>query len=302
MLKSAFHESPADDVFDWRQASHSRSFILLGLGAVLGLVLAGFALFTSKGAASHTLPAEDVALVNNQPVLKTDFVSQVEAAYGVAFGQASQAQKLKTLNDMIREELFVQRGLELGVPSSDQDTRNALVAAVEQQVVEDVTSQAPADAELLAYFNAHRDRYADEGRMTVTDYVSSDAAAVRAAAAEIAGGVPAAVAAGRHGLKDSGKTSGEEFYFAARLHLGPALFAAAKDLKSGQTSPPLSQPDGSHLLVMASNKPPVPQDFAVARPKVYNDFKADAERRLQAADEKYLRGKADILIDKAYRP
>jgi hypothetical protein len=53
---------------------------------------------------------------------------------------------------------------------------------------------------------------------------------------------------------------------------------------------------------MASNKPPVPQDFAVARPKVYHDFKTDAERRLQAADEKYLRGKADILIDKAYRP
>jgi len=302
MLKSASHESPADDVFDWRQASHSRSFILLGLGAVVGLALAGFALFTSKGATSHTLPAEDVALVNNQPILRTDFVSQVEAEYGVAFAQASQAQKLKTLNDMIREELFVQRGLELGVPSSDQDTRNALVAAVEQQVVVDVTSQNPADAELLAYFNAHRDRYADEGRMTVTDYVSSDDAAVRAAAAEIARGVPAAVAAARHGLKDSGRTSGEEFYFAARLHLGPALFTAAKDLKTGQTSPPLSQSDGSHLLVMASNKPPVPQDFAVARPKVYHDFKTDAERRLQAADEKYLRGKADILIDKAYRP
>ena len=99
MLKPAPKKALADDLFDWRQVSHSRSFILLGLGAVIGLLLAGFALFTAKGAASHSLPAEDVALVNNQPILKADFVSQVEAAYGAPFAQATRAQKLKTLNE-----------------------------------------------------------------------------------------------------------------------------------------------------------------------------------------------------------
>jgi parvulin-like peptidyl-prolyl isomerase len=203
---------------------------------------------------------------------------------------------------MIREELFVQRGLELGMPSSDPDTRNALVAAVEQQVVEDVTSQNPTDAELMAYSDAHRARYADEGRMTVTDYVSADPAAARAAAAEIAAGARPPAAAARHGLKDSGKTSGEEFYFAARLHLGPRLFESARTLTSGQASAPLPQADGVHLLAMADNKPPLPQSFAVARPQVLNDFKTEAERRLQASDEAYLRNKADVLIDKAYQP
>jgi len=302
MLKLAPDKALADGVFDWRQVSHSRSFILLGAGAVIGLLLAGVSLFTAKGAASHSLPAEDVALVNNQPVLKADFISQVEAAYGAPFAQATREQKLKTLNDMIREELFVQRGLELGMPGSDPDTRNALVAAVEQQVVEDVTSQKPTDAELRAWYDSHRARYADEGRMTVVDYVAPDPAAARAAAADVASGVAPAVAATARGLKDSGKTSGEEFYFAARLHLGPALFQAAEGLKSGQASPPLPGPGGTHLLVMASNKPPLPQDFAVARPKVLADFKSDAEKRLQTADEKYLRGKADIVIDKAYQP
>ena len=301
MLKPAPDQPATDDVFNWRQVSRRRSFILLGLGAILGLLLAGVSLFTSKGAASHSLPAEDVALVDNQPILKADFISQVEAAHGVPFAQATREQKLKTLNDMIREELFVQRGLELGMPSSDPDTRNALVAAVEQQVVADVTSQNPTDAELRAYYDAHRAHYADEGRMTVTDYVSPDSAAARAAAAEIASGAAPATAAMAHGLKDSGKTSGEEFYFAARLHLG-ALFQAAQRLHSGQASPPLPGPGGTHLLVMASNKPPTPMDFAVALPQVLNDFKTEAERRLQAADETYLRGKADILIDKAYQP
>jgi len=290
------------EVFDWAEVSRSRSFMMMGFGALLGLVLAGFALFTAKGTASHSLPPEDVALVNNQPILKADFISQVEAAYGAPFAQASREQKLKTLGDMIREELFVQRGLELGMPGSDPDTRNALVAAVEQQVVEDVTSQNPTDAELAAYFAAHRARYADEGRMTVTDYVSRDPKAVSAAAAEVASGAAPAAVAARQGLKDSGKTHGEEFYFAARLHLGPALFQAAQALPSGQVSAPLPQADGVHLLVMAGNKPPTPQPFAVARPQVLNDFKTEAEKRLQTSDEAYLRGKSDILIDKAYRP
>jgi hypothetical protein len=302
MPKPDPHPDPEAGLFDWAQVSHSRSFMMLGLGAVVGLILAGVALFTAKGTASHSLPPEDVALVNTQPILMADFISQVEAVYGVPFGQASRDQKHKTLDDMIREELFVQRGLELGMPSSDPDTRNALVAAVEQQVVEDVTSQNPAEAELRAYFDAHRARYADEGRMTVTDYVSADAKAAAAAAAEIAAGAPPALAAARHGLKDSGKTSGEEFYFAARLHLGPALFQAAQALASGQVSRPLPQPDGVHLLAMADNKTPTPQSFADAQPKLLSDFKSEAERRLQGADETYLRGKSDIVVDERYRP
>jgi hypothetical protein len=288
-------------IFDWSSFSLTRSFLMLGFGAIAGLVLAGFSLFTAKGTASHSLPPEDVALVNNQPILMADFVAQVEAVSGGPFSQAARAQKLKTLDDMIREELFVQRGLELGMPSSDPDTRTALVAAVEQQVVADVTSQNPRDAELRAYYEAHRAKYADEGLMTVVDFVSPSAAQARAAAAEIAGGADPAQAAARHGMKESGKTSGQEFYFAARLHLGPALFAAARPLKAGQASAPLAEPDGTHLLVMAANRPPAPQAFDEAKPQVFADFKTDAENRLRASDESYLRGKADILIDKDYR-
>jgi len=69
------------------------------------------------------------------------------------------------LDEMIREELFVQRGLELDFPGTDPDTRSALVAAVEQQVVADVTTHQPADAELQKYFEENRSNYATEGTM-----------------------------------------------------------------------------------------------------------------------------------------
>src|SRR5271156_190200 len=110
-----------------------RSLSLLALGAVAGLAIAGFGLFTAKGTSTRTVPADCVALVNQRPILKIDFVTQLRTVYGVGLEDSTAEQRQKVLSDMIREELFVQRGLELDFPSSDPDTRTALVAAVEQQ-------------------------------------------------------------------------------------------------------------------------------------------------------------------------
>jgi hypothetical protein len=286
----------------WRanlaRVDQRRAFTLLAIGAIGGLALAGFGLFSAKGTTMRGLPAEDIALVNQQPILTSDFVSQVETTYGVPFAQATQAQKKKILHDMIREELYVQRGLELGFPSSDPDTRNALVAAVEQQVVADVTTQNPTEAELAAYYQRHRDAYASEGVMTVTDlrYPASSLAAIQAL---VAAGRPAAQAPG--GV-DTKRTNGEEFYFAAKIHLGDRLFEAARKLGDGQSSPPIVMPDGVHVLVMQHNSPPVPLSFADAREQVLVDYKRDAENRLQGSTERFLRDKADIITDKAYAP
>jgi hypothetical protein len=294
--------STEDTPTGWRaylaRVDQRRAFGLLAIGAISGLALAGFGLFSAKGTTMRGLPAEDVALVNQQPILTTDFVSQVETTYGVPFAEATQAQKRKILNGMIREELYVQRGLELGFPSSDPDTRNALVAAVEQQVVADVTTQNPTEAELMAYYQGHRDVYAGEGVMTVKDlrYPASSLSALHAL---VAAGRPASQASG--GV-DTKRTNGEEFYFAAKIHLGDRLFDAARTLANGQSSPPIVMPDGVHVLVMQHNAPPVPLSFADAREQVLADYKREAETRLQGSTERFLRDKADIITDKAYAP
>jgi parvulin-like peptidyl-prolyl isomerase len=288
---------------DWLWASFAsnnprRAFTLLGTGAVLGLLIAGFGLFTSKGTTVAFVPAEDVALVNQQPILQVDFDAQLQTVYGATPDKATEAQKRKTLHDMIREEVYVQRGLELGMPESDPDTRNALVSAVEQQVLADITSDAPGDDKLRAYYDSHRGRYASEGSITVTDYlVSGGEKQARAAAEALRSGKTAASA----GLKDTKKTSGEEFYFAARIHLGAPLFAAATALGPGSVSAPLKMADGFHLLQVVQNTPPVPMDFAAARERVLTDYKNDAEARLQANEEKFLIGRADILVAGRYR-
>lgn len=296
----------------WRSFSRTnprRAFTLLAVGAVGGLLIAGFGLFTSKGTTVDFVPAEDVALVNQQPILQVDFDAQLQSVYGPTPDKASDAQKRKTLHDMIREEVYVQRGLELGMPESDPDTRNALVSAVEQQVLADITTDSPSDNKLRAYFDSHRGRYASEGSLTVTDLlvppsgIRPEAAEAKAKEASDAlqHGMAVNEAIARFGLKDTKKTSGEEFYFAARIHLGPQLFAAAAGLKAGQVSVPLKSADGYHVLAVAQNTPPVPQTFAQAREQVLTDYKNDAEAHLQANEEKFLINRADVLIADRYK-
>jgi hypothetical protein len=52
---------------------------------------------------------------------------------------------------------------------------------------------------------------------------------------------------------------------------------------------------------MVENNQPVPLAFADAREKVLFDYKKAEEDKLEKADEKYLRSKADIQIAKDYK-
>lgn len=307
-------KSTPPDEKDWLWQSFSRTnprraFALLTIGAVGGLLIAGFGLFTSRGTTIDFVPPEDVALVNQQPILQVDFDAQLQSSYGVTPDKATDAQKRKTLHDMIREEVYVQRGLELGMPESDPDTRNALVSAVEQQVLADITTDSPSDKKLITYFNSHRARYASEGSLTVTDLLApfsgrrpEDAEArAKDASDAMQHGMGVSEAIVKFGLKDTKKTNGEEFYFAARIHLGAQLFGAATALKAGQVSAPIKSADGYHVLAVSQNTPPVPQTFAQAREQVLSDYKNEAEARLQANEEKFLIGRADVMVADRYK-
>src|ERR1700689_334705 len=156
----------------WRdpsQISSARSFALMAAGVLIGLALAGYSLFTARSASTLIVPAEDVALVNQQPVSRADYLALLQTLYGVDFSHATQEQRHKVLDDMIREELFVQRGKELDVASTDPDVRSALVNAVELEIAENAITAQPSEAALRQFFETHQDRYVSEGVMRVRD-------------------------------------------------------------------------------------------------------------------------------------
>jgi len=283
----------------WRdptRVSISRSFVLAGAAAVIGLLLAGAGLFSARGTSSLVIPPEDIALVNQQPIARSDFLAQLRTLYGVDPAQTTPAERRRVLDDMIREELLVQRGKELDVAAFDPDVRSAMVAAVEQSVAADAMSRAPRDAELHAYYDARRDRYAGEGTITVRDLVFDgvDAASLAAQAIRAGAGPETALARGRG--HEGHKTQGEEFYFAARIHLGDALFDAARRLRANEVSAPITQPDGVHLLVVSQNTPPLARPFEAARDQVLNDLRTEQIAVLQAKSVQFLRKRANILI------
>jgi hypothetical protein len=302
-------KSSPEPIWSPAEPSARRSLILCSLGAVLGLVIAGVGLFTAKGTRTPAVPAEDVALVNQVPILMSDYLVQLRALDDVSLSEATREQKRKVLDDMIREELYVQRGVELGLQSDVIEVRTALVGAVEAEVAADATMAQPDEAELRAYYDRNVAQYASEGRMELDDFLVEPGARLAPAAAAAAlrrtldrsrGGVGVSQDgsdASRFGLRRTAvMNSGEEFYFAAKIHLGEPLFEAAVRLKTGDVSDPVAAADGVHILVMKKNVTPIPRSYADARGTVLHDFIDEQSKILTAGNDRFLRKRADIAV------
>ncbi len=137
-----------------------RALMLLAIGAVSGLALAGWGLFSS--APARSVPPHAVALVNGKPILRSDWQAQVEVLQGEPWPRTTPAQRQEALQSMIEEELFVQRGLEVGLPDSDPEVRAALANAVRSAAGADARAQAIDEAALRAYYEQHRQRYGSD--------------------------------------------------------------------------------------------------------------------------------------------
>lgn len=280
------------DLWDPRRPVARRSLILCSAGALAGLAIAGLGLFTAHGTRIAGVPAADAATVNGVPILRADLVQQVTSLYAIDYGRSTPEQRRKVLGDMIREELYVQRGVEIGLPNDDIDVRSALVAATEGQVAQDAMTSRPSERELRDWYAAHSADYASEGLMTLHEWLLPAGTAHPELAADglRRGESPASLGLGSSGRVDDG----EEYYFAARVHLGDRIFDVARRLKDGEVSPPLPSADGAHILQMVKNVVPVPSPFVDVESRVMHDVLEDKARRLQEANGRFLRKRADI--------
>lgn len=276
-----------------------RSLTLCSAAAVLGLVIAGGGLFNARGTRIAGVPPEDAAVVNQSPILLSDYVAQLQALYNVSPSEATPAQTRATLDSMIREELYVQRGIELGLQNDFIEIRNSLVSAVEAQQEIDANATVPTEGELRDFYQHHLQNFQPEGQMTVIDYVAPDLSSAQRAVMAVRSGADLASVMVAEGLRSSGATDdGEEFYFAAEQHLGSTLFAIAKRLHDGQVSDPVMDRDRVHVLAMHSNRQPAPQDYSAARDQVLAAYRTDKIARMRAGTDRFLRERADVQIAK----
>jgi hypothetical protein len=280
------------------QVNSTRSMLLCSIGAIIGLVIAGIGLFSARGTATHNVPPEDIALVNQRPVLRSDFVTQLESETGETFEQTTRAEKLKVLDEMIREELLVQRGLELDFAETDQATRSALATAMDQQALAEATTSQPSEQQLREFYDRHPDKYSSDGILTVRHLVVP-AQKVHDVVNALHSDMPVEEVIERYGLTEP-RNDGDEFYFAAKIHLGDALFAKALKVKPGEVVEPVQQPDGFHVVKILQNKAPVPLSYDRAKLQVLTDYKNAQQEKLMTATMKFLRERSKILVARDY--
>jgi parvulin-like peptidyl-prolyl isomerase len=285
------------------QINSTRSMILCATGAIIGLAIAGVGLFSARGTATHNVPPEDIALVNQRPVLRSDFVTQLEGETGETFEQTTRAEKLKVLDEMIREELLVQRGLELDFAETDQATRSALATAMDQQALAEATTSQPTEQQLQEFYGKHPEKYSSDGILTVRHLVipagSGSAQKMHDVVNALRSDMPVEEVIKRYGLTEP-RNDGDEFYFAAKIHLGDTLFARAVKVKPGEVVEPLQQPDGFHVAKVLQNKAPVPLSYDRAKLQVLTDYKNAQQEKLMTATMKFLRERSKILIASDY--
>jgi parvulin-like peptidyl-prolyl isomerase len=285
-----------------------RSAALPVAGAVVGLAIALVNLFGPASRPVSVVPAGYVALVNQRPILMSDFINQTETIESMPFAETTPAQRKAVLHSMIDEELMVQRALVLDLPEQDTDVRKELVDAVGAVIL---ARKPPTDADLMAYFNAHRGTYAGVGEMRFHDIVmhvggfenanqtvDQGLADAQEAVYQLRSGAPLESVMQHFGFVDSGKTDPtmDDLDFAVKLHLGEKLFNVAAKLTDGEVSEPVAETDGVHVLVMEERKPPRPAEFAASRNQVYTDYRRDQQLRAEQDNLKFLRANAQILL------
>ena len=287
-----------------------RTITLPSLGVVVGLFAAAVGLFRLAPLPVTSVPPGYAALVNQRPILMSDFMMQTQVETGSPFERATPTQRRQVLHEMINEELLVQRALALDLPELSVEVRDALADAVNSEVTAPILAKAPSDAELRAFYKAHLSDYATQGSMQVRDIVlhvggfenvdqnmSQAAADAEEAVYQLRSGAALDYVMQHFGFVDSGKIRDEDQSdFFAQLRLGPVLFKAAAALSDGQVSEPVVEPDGVHVLVMEHRRPPRYPEFDAARDKVYEAYRKEQTNAAQQENVKFLRGGAQILL------
>lgn len=296
----------------------ARSLGLLAAGALAGLGLAGIGLFDATASPAESprqaiaVPPGALARVNAGLILRTDFDAQLQAEQGVSPEAATPAQRQAVLDAMLAEELLVQRGLEIGLPASHPAVREALVAAVQEQIAADAQARTVEEAVLRERWQRDASRYATVPLLglhhliaTPQDEEPLEALAIRVGAATTAlrAGTPLQVVATTFDLRQDPRLDGTPQPEAAIFRqLNPALHALARRIAPGEVSDPTAAGGTLHLLVGRAREPARPLPFDTVRARVLADARREARDALTAEYLRFLRARATILVAEGATP
>lgn len=135
---------------------------LLALGALVGLVMAGFGILRQAPEAA-ALPTNALARVNDT-LISRELYERTIARLAVPSGDSPDDDVLQMLID---DELLVQRGVELGMMNSDLAVRQAVIDSLVASVTAEADAADPTDLELEKHLAENADRFSYVARISI---------------------------------------------------------------------------------------------------------------------------------------
>lgn len=267
----------------------------LALGALTGLLAAGYGLL-EQGDAASGLPDSAIAQVNDATISVQQFdrsIAEIETTYQ---RELTAEDRARVLQQMIEEELLVQRGVDLGMANAEATVR----AAIAQSLIASVTAEAdaadPDDATLQDFLEENQERYTYASAMRINAWVTDAEQTARdflnsldSESSEDADELSADL------QRVPGLPQGAAPVERLRMFLGPAIAAAAADMPVG-SSAVFARQGRWYVVRVETRDQSARADLDTVRSQVLLDYRralADDRLRAYVAD---LRRSAVILI------
>lgn len=142
------------------------------VGGLCGLLFAGYGIFT-KISINQTLDSNTIATVNNALITRETYLRAIDRYNSDTKDALDKNDRAWVLQRLIEEELLVQRGLSLGIITTDNDVRGAIVRTLIASINAEAAAMMPNEEELFEYYNSNEEKFTYPATISIQAWVSS---------------------------------------------------------------------------------------------------------------------------------
>jgi hypothetical protein len=271
---------------------------------LLHFLLIGAAIYLLYGAFAESQPEADGKTI----VVSAAEVEWMQTSWQKRWNRPPTPDELDGLiQQYIRETVLYREALTMGLNKHDQVIRRRLAMKLEFLAKDLVALTPPTDEELVAYFDAHQDRYQEPVLYTFTQ-IFFDPDKRGNATLEDAEAIKATLMARGDAIEDAGAL-GDDFmlqsYYPEKDPLeiqklfGSGFAASLMDLTPGQWHGPVLSGYGTHLVYVSSIREPSPPVFAQVREQVVQHWTSEKSEELNEQFYANLRDNYTIVIEES---
>jgi hypothetical protein len=209
------------------------------------------------------------------------------------------------IQQYIRETVLYREALTMGLNKHDQVIRRRLAQKLEFLAKDLVALTPPTDEELVAYFDAHTDRYQEPTLYTFTQ-VFFDPDKRGDTTLEDAEAIKATLIARGNAIEDAGELGDDlmlhSYYpeqdpIEIQKLFGTGFSESLMDLTPGQWHGPVLSGYGTHLVYVSRIHEPSPPVFAEVREQVVQEWTSERSEELNEQFYANLRDRYTIVIE-----